>query len=99
VAEVRRTPGPKEGQAATPRPKEGQAAMTSMTDPQGEQAVPEQHLAEPQRKEIFLALVLAQDRQMSVAASRKEVSRRFGLSERQIRQIAQEGIDNEWPPL
>jgi hypothetical protein len=61
--------------------------------------VPEQPLGEPQRKEIFLALVEAQDRQMSVAASRKEVTRRFSLTERQIRQIEQEGIDNEWPPL
>jgi hypothetical protein len=61
--------------------------------------VPEQPLDEPQRKEIFLALVEAQDRQRSVAASRKEVAGRFSLTERQIRQIEQEGIDHEWPPL
>jgi hypothetical protein len=61
--------------------------------------MPEQRPGEPQRKEIFLALVEAQDRRMSVVASRKEVAGRFSLTERQIRRIEQEGIDNEWPPL
>jgi hypothetical protein len=46
-----------------------------------------------------LALVKAQDQKVSVEASRKEVARRFGLTERQIRQIEQEGLDKEWPPL
>jgi hypothetical protein len=82
-----------------PRPKEVDVAIASTTDPEGEQAVPEQNLGEPQRKEIFLALVEAQDRRMSVVASRKEVAGRFSLTERQIRQIEQEGIDKEWPPL
>jgi hypothetical protein len=46
-----------------------------------------------------LALVEAQDKKMSVATSRKEVAKRFDLTDRQIRQIEQEGIDNQWPPL
>ncbi len=56
-------------------------------------------LAEPQRKEIFLALVEAQDRNMTVEQSGKEVAERFGVSESQVRTIEREGLDEGWPPL
>jgi DNA-directed RNA polymerase sigma subunit (sigma70/sigma32) len=56
-------------------------------------------LSEERRREIFLALVEAQDQAMSVAASRKAVAERFGVTENQVRQIEREGVDNEWPPL
>ena len=56
-------------------------------------------LPEPRRKEIFLALVEAQDHGMSPAESRKVVGERFGVSEGQVRQIEREGLDNDWPPL
>ena len=56
-------------------------------------------LPEPRRKEIFLALVEAQDQGMSPAKSRKAVAERFGVSEGQVRQIEREGLDNDWPPL
>jgi NADH:ubiquinone oxidoreductase subunit E len=59
----------------------------------------EEYPPEPRRKEIFHALVDAQDQEMSVAQSRKLVAERFGLSESQVRQIEQEGLDREWPPL
>jgi hypothetical protein len=59
----------------------------------------EKALSEPQRKAIFLALVQAQDEAMSVLQSRKVVAKRFGVSDRQVLQIEQEGLDNEWPPL
>lgn len=59
----------------------------------------EVYLTEPQRKEVFLALVQAQDKPMTVAASRKAVTKRFGISERQIKRIEQEGLDKQWPPL
>ena len=59
----------------------------------------EVRLAEPQRKEVFLALVEAQDNALTVAASRKAVAERFGVSERQVKGIEWEGLDNEWPPL
>jgi hypothetical protein len=36
---------------------------------------------------------------MSVAQSRQEVARRFGISEQQLRRIEQEGVDGDWPPL
>ena len=58
-----------------------------------------QHLSVTQRKEIFLALVDAQDGGMAVAESRKLVAERFGVTDRQLRQIEQEGLDNGWPPL
>jgi len=56
-------------------------------------------LAEPQRKELFLALVDAQDHDLSVAESRRLIAQRFGVSEQQVRQIEREGLDNGWPPL
>ena len=58
-----------------------------------------QELPEPQRKEIFLALVDAQDHGLGVAKSRKAVAERFEISEALVREIEEEGIDNEWPPL
>ena len=56
-------------------------------------------LAEEERKEIFHALVDAQDHRLSVADSRKVIAQKFGVSERQLRQIEREGLDKEWPPL
>jgi hypothetical protein len=58
-----------------------------------------QELPEPQRQEIFLALVDAQDHDMNVVESRQLIMKRFGLSEGQLRQIEREGMDNQWPPL
>jgi hypothetical protein len=55
-------------------------------------------LSETERKEIFLILVQAQD-QIGVLPSRREIVQRFGISDRQVRKIEQEGIDGEWPPL
>jgi hypothetical protein len=56
-------------------------------------------LPEDRRKEIFLALVEAQDHEMTVAQSRRFVADRFGVSENQIVQIEREGLDRQWPPL
>jgi hypothetical protein len=56
-------------------------------------------LSEDQRKEVFLALVDAQDHDMGVQQSRQHVAARFGLSELQVRRIEREGLDNSWPPL
>jgi hypothetical protein len=58
-----------------------------------------QELTEDRRKEIFHALVDAQDHGTDVADSRKLVVQRFGVSEGQVRQIEREGMDNQWPPL
>jgi hypothetical protein len=59
----------------------------------------EKTLLEERRREIFSALVEAQDQQMTVQQSREEVAKRFGLSQSQLRKIEREGLDNEWPPL
>jgi hypothetical protein len=56
-------------------------------------------LSESARKEIFQAIVDAQDRKTSVVESRKQVAEQFGVSDTQIRQIEREGLDGEWPPL
>jgi hypothetical protein len=56
-------------------------------------------LPEDRRREIFLALVDAQDHEMTVAQSREAVAARFGVSEGQVRKIEREGLDNNWPPL
>jgi hypothetical protein len=56
-------------------------------------------LPEERRKEIFAALVEAQDRGVSVANSRQEIAVQFGISRDIVDQIEREGMDNEWPPL
>jgi hypothetical protein len=59
----------------------------------------EEQIAEDRRKEIFLALVDAQDHELDVSQSRKLIATRFGISEGQIRRIEREGLDRQWPPL
>jgi hypothetical protein len=54
---------------------------------------------EARRKEIFMALVQAQDRKIGVAHSRQIIAEQFGLSESQVKMIEEEGLDHEWPPL
>jgi hypothetical protein len=54
---------------------------------------------EARRMEIFQALVETQDQEVGVAKSRQIVADRFGVSEMQVKQIEQEGLDREWPPL
>lgn len=63
--------------------------------------MPEQKeaLPEERRKEIFLALVQAQDNDMTVSQSRRIVASRFGVTENAIVQIEREGLDQQWPPL
>jgi hypothetical protein len=61
--------------------------------------MPTPELPEPQRKEIFAALVDAQDHDLSVVQSRQLIMARFGVSQSQLQQIEREGMDNQWPPL
>jgi hypothetical protein len=51
------------------------------------------------RKEIFLALVETQDKEVGVARSRRVVAERFSVPESLVRAIEEEGLDHEWPPL
>jgi hypothetical protein len=55
--------------------------------------------SEALRREIFQALVETQDQDVGVVRSRKLVADRFGVSEKQVKQIEEEGLDQEWPPL
>ena len=50
----------------------------------------------PPGKEIFLALMDAQDHDMPVAQSRKAIAERFGVTESQLRLIEREGLDRNW---
>jgi len=59
----------------------------------------DQELTEDRRKEIFFALVDAQDHEVDVADSRRLMVQRFGVSESQVREIERQGMENEWPPL
>jgi hypothetical protein len=53
-----------------------------------------------QRQEIFHALVATQDLGlMSVSDSRVHVGKQFDVTEAQVRQIEEEGLEKEWPPL
>jgi hypothetical protein len=51
------------------------------------------------RKEIFRAVVEAQDGGMAVAPSRAAVAAQFGVSEAEVRDIEREGLSEGWPPL
>jgi len=52
-------------------------------------------LSEKRRKEVFLALVAAQDQELDVPRSRRVVAKRFGITEDQVRDIEEEGLDGQ----
>jgi hypothetical protein len=57
--------------------------------------VPQSH-----RMEIFKALVELQDRHdMPVPQSRSVIAKRFGINEAVVKQIEEEGLAGDWPPL
>jgi hypothetical protein len=60
---------------------------------------PSNDLSADRRKEIFRALVEAQDQEMSVSQSRKLIAERFNVSEMEVRKIEREGLEGRWPPL
>jgi hypothetical protein len=51
------------------------------------------------RREVFRALVAAQDGGLGPAESCKAVAAAFGVDEGQVRAISDEGVDKQWPPL
>jgi hypothetical protein len=51
------------------------------------------------RREVFAALVAAQDRGMAVGPSREYVAKLFGLTPEEVREVEREGLDQQWPPL
>jgi len=53
-----------------------------------------------ERREIFHALVTTQDTGLlTVPQSREQVSKHFEITDAQLRQIEDEGLEKEWPPL
>jgi hypothetical protein len=56
-------------------------------------------LSKERRMEVFLALVEAQDRRVTVLQSREDVASRFGITKARLARIEQEGLDAGWPPL
>ena len=61
---------------------------------------PEGELKEEHRRDVFRALVEAEDFQdMPRPQAHRLIARRFGLSETQVRQIEREGMERLWPPL
>jgi hypothetical protein len=56
-------------------------------------------MSESRRKDLFRALVEAQDRGMTVEQSRKHVADHYRVSFQDVVAIEQEGGDNNWPPL
>ena len=62
-------------------------------------AGPTETLTEERRREIFAALVEAQDRGVPVVPSRWEMAAKYGVTPAQMAEIEREGMDNDWPPL
>jgi hypothetical protein len=56
-------------------------------------------IPEERRREIFRALVAAQDGGLIVSQSRRVIASEFGVTRKQLQRIEEEGIDGEWPPL
>ena len=61
--------------------------------------MPTKRLTIQQRRDIFRDLVSTQDLGSTVRQSYQVVSERFEITEAQLRQIEQEGLEKEWPPL
>jgi hypothetical protein len=61
--------------------------------------MPTKRLTLQQRRDIFRDLVANQDQGMPVRKSYQVVTEKFEISDAQLRQIEEEGLEKEWPPL
>jgi hypothetical protein len=53
-----------------------------------------------QRKDIFKQLVATQDSgALSVSQSRQAMIKEHAITDAQLREIEEEGLEKEWPPL
>ncbi len=59
----------------------------------------ESGLTVERRREVFAAVVAAQDEGLSVWDSREVVARRFGVDVETVRAVENEGLDGKWPPF
>ena len=53
----------------------------------------------PEKQEIFHSLVTTQDLVGNVRKSYEIVTEKFQITDEQLKQIEDEGLDKEWPPL
>jgi hypothetical protein len=56
-------------------------------------------LTKQQKRDIFRELVSVQDLGNPVRRSRELVSEKFEISESQLKEIEDEGLEEQWPPL
>jgi len=56
-------------------------------------------LPEDRRRDVFAAIVAAQDGGLKVAASHKHVAAEYGITTAQVQVIEREGLEAQWPPL
>ena len=61
--------------------------------------MPTKRLTLQQRRDIFRDLVATQDLGMPVRRSYQIVTEKYDINDVQLRQIEDEGLDKEWPPL
>lgn len=54
---------------------------------------------EQKRREIFAALVAAQDEGLSVRDSRATIARRFEVNVDTVTEVEDEGLEGKWPPF
>jgi hypothetical protein len=59
----------------------------------------EHQLPVEQRMELFQAVVETQDAGVDTVVTRRRIAKRFGVTERAVRRIEEEGLEGEWPPL
>jgi hypothetical protein len=52
-----------------------------------------------QRRDIFRDLVATQDLGMPVRRSYQIITEKYDINDVQLRQIEDEGLEKEWPPL
>jgi hypothetical protein len=56
-------------------------------------------LTKQQKRDIFRDLVSIQDLGNPVRRSRELVMEKFEISDNQLKEIEDEGLDEQWPPL
>lgn len=57
----------------------------------------DKRLSVQERKDIFFALVAAQDtHKRTVADTKRQIIKQFGISANALEEITEEGVDNEW---
>jgi hypothetical protein len=59
----------------------------------------ESGLTQERRREMFVAVVAAQDEGLSVWDSRELIARRFGVDVEVVRAVENEGLAGKWPPF